>query len=373
MKSRRIRDLGEGEAPAYVPGGNLVSVAANGSLVAQPFDLESATATGPPQVLAADLSRAIDYAVSERGMLVYRSGTLSGTMSVADRAGVEKVLPFTVDGATHYDNPRYSPDGRRLVVSAGFSPGHKLVVLDLVTGTSLLMTFSGNSEFADWTPDGRSIVYVKDDSLVAEQPADRSAPERVLLSAGGNEIARVSVAGPWLAYAVRPRILTRGGPDARRSSNVFIVPRDGSGEPRAYQASGFGVYAPALSPGGERLAFVSDETGRPEVYIGSVPVAGGRQAVSPGGGREPVWSRDGRTLYYRTLARDLVAVDVGSGPGSAVTSRRTLFKGNAELSPDGSDFDVHPTNGSFLLLRSRTVDTELVVVTDAFGRRPQAP
>lgn len=81
-----------------------------------------------------------------------------------------------------------------------------------------------------------------------------------------------------------------------------------------------------------------------------------------------MWSRDGRTLYYRTLDGELIAVKLSPGAQLAVASRASVFRTNAELSVNGADFDVHPNGNSFLMMRSRTVDTRLMVITDAFGR-----
>jgi serine/threonine-protein kinase len=355
-----VRDLTEGSGAASVAG--YLVIERGGSLVAQRYDARTGGLAGPPTAIAGDIARATDFSVSEQGMLAFGSGSTGGVLASVDRRGLVALLPIRVEGASHFDNPNYSPDGRFLAVAAGHSPGHELFVIDIARGTSLRMTFSGGTEFADWTPDGRALVYQKDDTLLAMQPADRSAPERILLSTGKRRIFRISVAGGWIAYAVAPF-------DSPHGSDIHLLPlgADRSAD-RVYQATPYGELAPALSPDGRWMAYVSDESGRDEVYLSSVPVAAAREPISTAGGREPVWDRDGRTLYYRTPTGDLVAVTLGAGARPTVVARTILPHTDAELSSDGADFAAQPRGGGFLMMRSRTSDLRIVVETDALAR-----
>ena len=113
--------------------------------------------------------------------------------------------------------------------------------------------------------------------------------------------------------------------------------------------------APRFSPDGRWLAFLSDESGRDEVYIQPFPGPGPRTVVSTAGGREPVWSPDGTELYYREPGRPgLMAVSVQTEPELRVGAPLSLFEGRfEELSPlvGAAYYDVHPDGDRFVMVR----------------------
>ncbi len=346
----------DGARPVYSAAGYL-TVARGGSLVAQSYEPRRGAMSGSPRTLTDNLSRPIDYDISARGLLAYQSGTAGAAVDFVEN-GVAREINVPVN-ANHYDSPRISPDGRRLAVAmGGIAGGHQIVVHDIERKTTLRLTFSGNSEYLAWTPDGRSLVY-SGDSLVRIQPADRSAPERVILSVGPRIINQVSVGGKWLAYALQD-------PADANTSDIFITSLD-SAQGQPYQATPFGETAPALSPDGKWLAYVSDESGRAEVYASAVPVAGAREVISNNGGQEPVWSRDGRTLFYRTIEGAVVAVSITGQGSPTVAGRREIFRSSHELSEGGSDYDVLPDGKGLVMVRSARTGAPIVVLTDAFS------
>jgi eukaryotic-like serine/threonine-protein kinase len=347
----------DGARPVYSAAGYITVARGGGSLVAQSYDPRKGATSGSPRTLTDNLSRPIDYDISARGLLAYQSGTAGGAVDFVEN-GAAREIAIPVN-ANHYDSPRISPDGRRLAVAmGGMAGGHQIVVHDLERNTTLRLTFSGNNEFLAWTPDGRSLVYAGD-SLVRIQPADRSAPERILLSAGPRITNQVSVGGKWLAYAVQD-------PADASTSDIFIALLD-STRGRPYQATPFGETAPALSPDGKWMAYVSDESGRAEVYASAMPVAGAREVISNNGGQEPVWSRDGRTLFYRTLEGAVIAVSITGQGSPTVAGRREIFRSSHELSEDGSDYDVLPDGKGLVLVRSARAGAPIVVLTNAFS------
>ncbi|MEO7648721.1 MAG: protein kinase, partial [Gemmatimonadaceae bacterium] len=346
----------DGSRPVYSRAGYL-TFARGASLVTQSFDARRRVTSGSPRTITDNLSRPIDYDISANGLLVYQSGTAGGAMDFVENGAVRNVaVPVE---ASHFDSPRIAPDGRRVALAVGTSPGHQIVIHDFERNTTLRLTFAGNNEFLAWTPDGRSLVY-GGDSLVKIQPADRSAPERTLITVTPRNVAQISVGGSWLAYAAY-------NPSDANSSDIFLSPLDAA-RPRPYQATPFSEVAPALSPSGKWLAYVSDESGRPEVYASSVPVAGAREVISNNGGLEPVWSRDERTLYYRTADGVLVAVSITGDASPRVAGRREIYRSSHEIAEDGSDYDVFPDGKRFVMVRSARAGAPLVVLTDAFGK-----
>jgi eukaryotic-like serine/threonine-protein kinase len=349
--------VGEGTRAIYTRSGHL-SFTRSLSLISQQFDTRKLALTGSPMTLTDELSRPIDFDVSGGGVLVYQSGRGGASLDIV-ASGQSQTIPIPID-ATHFDNPRISPDERLIAFAIGTSPGHQLLVHDLERNTNLRLTFvGGNHEYLAWAPDGRNIFYGSDSAIMI-QPADRSGEERLVLSIPGRQVARISVGGRWLAFAAR---------DATNEalSDIYLAALDAP-EPRVYLQTRFAERSPALSPDGRWLAYVSDESGRQEVYASSVPVPGAREVISSGGGAEPVWSRDGRTLYYRASDGTVTAASVEGGATPQVSSRRVVLQTSHDLSEDAADYDAFADGKRFVMLRSTRVGAPLVVITGAFRR-----
>ncbi|WP_411282083.1 TolB family protein [Gemmatimonas sp.] len=117
---------------------------------------------------------------------------------------------------------------------------------------------------------------------------------------------------------------------------------------------------PRVSPDGLWLAYVSNEAGREEVYVRSLAPGGGRVAVSSSGGGEPLWSRDGRRLFYRE-DRKLMVADIGLTPRIAVGARRVLFDRPFETDAFHPNYDVFPDGSGFVMVRTNDESRRLVV------------
>jgi Tol biopolymer transport system component len=120
----------------------------------------------------------------------------------------------------------------------------------------------------------------------------------------------------------------------------------GAQKPFAYLNSNFAELYPKLSPNGQWLAYASDETGRYEVYVTTFPTSGGKWQVSINGGLVPVWSRDGKELFYVGADRKMMVVELREGTKFDPGSPKPLF--DAKLDTQGGTFDVSP-DGRFLI------------------------
>ncbi|HSE27801.1 MAG TPA: protein kinase [Gemmatimonadales bacterium] len=363
----RVRVIGRGLRPQYTRAGYLVSATPDGAILAQRMDLRSGTADGAPIRIAEGVSVrgqwTADYAVSREGTLVYDVGHAEATVNLVGLSGETRHVPLDVEGVRHWDNPRFSPDGRYVVAAGQVEGIHQAFVLDLERGTSLRHTFEGNTEFIDWTPDGRRLVFVKAGTKLAEQAADRSGSERIVWEGDGSILGRVSVRGDWIAVG-------RSAPGQGGTGSDILVLRRDSAAPRTYLATRFEEVAPTISPDGRWLAYVSNETGRPEVYVGAFPdAAAGRRLVSTRGGAEPQWSADGRTLYYRARGGVLVAHEVQAAPELLVGPARQLFAAIYDESGDAADYDVHPDDDRFVMVTTRPVGSRLVWILNAVPAR----
>jgi len=372
-----------GMQPQMTGSGHLLVALGGGSLAAQAFDPRTGKTSGAVEYLADGVfvSRAggwSDYAVSWNGTLLYRLGGIRPQMALVQADGSARGLGMDLDGVSHYDSPRFSPDGRRLALVASMTGGHRIMVMDLDRGSLLRVTLDGNSEHFDWTDDGDSLIVARDYRELAIYPANRGGEGRVILptvdSVGvARAIGRVSVSGPWVAFAYEGAgsqlLRTTGLPSdilvARRGSDVTVQP---------YAATQFRESSPAIAPNGRWMAFVSDETGRDEVYVSAFPTPAGRQSVSLDGGGEPVWASDGRTLYFRSQSGGVIAARVRADGASFVVDRLDALPiGGYELSPDGADYDVAPGAASFAMIESRTSGSSLVIVLNALTGTGKSP
>ncbi len=356
-----------GVSGRYLPTGHLV-YARGEALFAVPFDLGRLEVTGQPVPVVADL--AVDasdgraaFAVSDNGTLAYvAASTLGSNMEMVwvDRSGSASA-PIAEPG--RYKEPRLSPDGRRLAVTLE-RPGEAqdVWVLDLIRGTRTPLTSGGANDFAPlFTPDGAQIVFESERPVfdLYIRPTDAGAPAAPLVVSQFDKVpGSFTPDGRTLlfSHSLLPH------------SQLWTVPLDGSGAPEPLLVSESGaLVSPILSPSGSWLAYVSDESGRDEVYLTRYPeVRSGRRLVSTAGGRDPRWTRSGRELTYLS-GQQMIAVSVDPLSGE-LGAPVTLFTGDYWSSSNTWTHDVTPDGERFLLLRrpAGTEPRQVIVVTNWF-------
>jgi Tol biopolymer transport system component len=185
-----------------------------------------------------------------------------------------------------------------------------LWILDRATGTATQFTSDPTAEYSPvWSPDGRSIVYSSNRSgsleLYRRDVTGEQGEETRLVAAGTDPVAQSwSPDGRFLAYVVF---------DPQTHLDVWILPMAGDPTPRPFLRSPFSERQPQISPDGRWLAYVSDESGREEVYVQAFPTSGPTSRVSVNGGADPRWRRDGKELFFVAEDRQLNAVSVDAG------------------------------------------------------------
>ncbi len=339
----------------YAGHGALVFVTGNQMLYGVRFDPHSLRTEGDPVQLGGPvasmplgLSR---VAVSRTGSVAYAPRNPSELALVDPKGEVRALLSRPVE----YHNPRFSPDGRSISVDINDPTGRDVWVYSLDQGTLTRVTFDNDGHDAVWARDGRSLFYIASRSgrsVLLRTQMNGSPPEQLTESA-------VSAPGVWLADG-RLLVVTAG--ESRLEGWNIMV--DSAGTLAPFIATAFTEAWPAISPDGRWLAYVSDASRRLEVYLQPVDGSGVRIQVSVDGGSEPVWSSDGRTLYYRRTAasgHELVAAAVAPGDPPRVASRKAVldladFEG-AEPHPN---FDV-AADGRMVMVR-RTRDPNLVLM-----------
>jgi Tol biopolymer transport system component len=276
------------------------------------------------------------FSVSAAGTLVYLRQSIlfpPRELTWVDRRGAEE--PSGVDSRVS-SNPRLSPNGRQLALAV-FDDSDDIWVHELDRGTSTRLTFELTAEDNPvWTPDGRTVIYRKERPQydLYWRPADGSRPQELLYTSPLDKMPRsVSPDGELLAFEQS---------DPETQNDIWLLSLEGKGEPTPLIRTPFDESNPEFSPDGRWLAFSSEESGRSEVYVLALRGGGGKLRVSIEGGSMPVWSRDGKELFYRNgRAMMAVAIDEDSRPGRP----RLLFEGLYE-----STYDV-AADGRFLMVK----------------------
>jgi len=383
------RNVIGGTQPRYALSGHLVYAQA-GTLMAAPFDLQRLTTTGAPVpvvqgLLQSPFSGGAQYSISATGSLVYVPGGVQATqrrLVWVTRNGAEQPLAVP---AHAYRAPRLSPDGRQVAISVE-EQETQIWLYDLARGTSTRLTFEGTAnQFPSWTPDGKRIAFEsnKEGPLnVFWQLADGSGGlERLTTSESANIPMSWSPDGQLLAFVeVDPTtgydiwVLRLGD----RSANSGQLPSVGSGQVRKAQPflrTALNESVPRFSPDGRWLAYISDESGRWEVYVLPYPGPGGKYQISTDGGTEPVWNPNGRELFYRSGDK-MMAVDITTQPGFAAGTPRMLFEGQYVLTPGTvPNYDVSRDGQRFLMIKaveqSQAAPTQINVVLNWFEELKQ--
>jgi serine/threonine-protein kinase len=365
LQTDSVRYLVPGASPHFLSTGHLVYTTPNGALLAAPFDPDRMALTGNPvSLLQGVLVRAswnAEIAIARNGTLLYLGGQSGGyDLTLTDSTGAGRVL---LQDLTDAQAPRFSPDGRRIAFAAAPEGPAEIWIFDRTLETVSRLTFEGNVLYPAWTPGGDSVYYSTDAGSssrdIWRRAADGSGmPERVLERAGDQyEIALPANGGVAL---LREVTATGSGLD------LYTLPLRPAGEPRPWIVTEFSERAPSLSPDGRWAAYTSNESGQDEIYVRAVPEPAGRWQVSSGGGTEPLWASDGRTIYYRR-ADTLFATAVQTVPTFAVGQRRTVFTTPFEQLNNHANYDRHPRTGEFVVM-TETQDnaTTMVVVLNWF-------
>jgi serine/threonine-protein kinase len=338
-------------------GGYLIYVRIDGALMAAPFDAGSLRAGEPLQILDSIVTRGwlTPAALSASGSLLYQRGGLASQLVSIDLRGVARVL---LDSARVYAHPRLSPDGRRIAFEVQAGASNEVWIADLAGQTAERLTREGFSDRPEWTPDGKRVMYVSSRTTANSlwwQAADGSGAADSLYEAP--DAIREGVFTPD-GHAIVYRMDT---PDSNR--DLYLLPLGGDRKPVPLLTSIDDDKQPRVSPDSKWLAYVSDHSGREEVYVRPLTGEGARVAISSGGGGEPLWAPDGNRLYYRAGAR-MIAVHVTTSPTFAVTTRDTLFEGPYTTEPYHPNYDVTPDGKGFVMVRPVEKNRQLVMVVN---------
>src|SRR5687768_11031291 len=347
---------------ARLAGDHLIVVRDNGSLAAVPFDAGKRRPSGSPLVLGDSINAevpAIDVTVD--GTLVYwRSGGAGfGHPVFVDRTGV--VEDLRPKWSSSFLTPRVSADGSKLAVELFFSGASDTWLRDLRTGvTQRLTSGTETSGRPAWHPDGKSIALISDRSgpVLPYQLRLGDADMRPLGRFDPRGIFHVEWArgGEWLILRTDDQAPGKGDILALRPAIDSVA--------RPVVATEFSEYAPSISPDGKYMAYVSNQSGRYEVWVCTFPDGQERWQISNAGGSEPGWSRSGNELFYVSEGH-LVSAAVTTAAGFQVSPAQRLFPAGQFVLYGifNRNYDVMPDDRRFLMIRrDEEQSTRLVAV-----------
>ncbi len=314
----------------YVPTGHILYVQ-DATLFALPFDLQRLEATASQMPVLEGIESqpgdgASQFDVSENGILSYVSGSASlmaFPIAWVDRAGRTETL-WAEEGI--YGAPRLSPDGRRLALSVLRDNNWDVWTYDLDRAVATRLTF-GEGYDADpvWSPDGKWIAFASDREgppTVFRKRTDGSGEAERLHEPGIVDFAAPITWSPDDDVIIIQTNTASGGDD------LFFLRLGVEDKVEPFRATPFSEASPAFSPDGRWIAYESNETGRPEVYVSSYPPGGGKWQISDSLGAQPRWSQTGRELFFRSTD-GIMAVEVDGRGGSFKAGRpQSLFSGS---------------------------------------------
>ena len=347
--------------PRYLPTGHLL-YAAGDELLAVPFDVDELEVTGSPIPILDNVSREENgipqISFSKAGSIAYVPGDPASeerTLVWVDRKGTVQPLD---DSRRYWSFPRLSPDGKRLAVAIG-RESHDIWIYELDRGALTRLTFDGTNLNPLWTPDGDRVTFQSS----REGPlqgfwiaADGSGtPERIMHGDVVSWPSSWSPDGRHLAYVQY---------DSATVADIWLLALDGEKRPRPFLNTAFYEVSPVFSPDGRSIAYESNETGRYEVYVRRVS-GRGKWQVSTEGGAEPLWSRDGKELFYRNGDK-MMAVSIQLEPEFKAGKPRVLFEGRfaSPVSPSltGRNYDVTPDGRRFVMIKESEQESASVQI-----------
>ncbi len=373
LETGQTREITAGAMARYLPSGHLVYTISNvsglpleGTLYAVPFDIDTLELIGDPAPVIESVGGFLGcrYAISDSGTLAYIPGTgvtvnpLESTLVWVDLKGNEEALSAPPNIYLH---PKISPDGNRIALVVTEQENKEIFIWDDVRKTLNKLTFDKSNNLVPiWTPDGERILYYSDH----ENP---NSGDVYWKAADGTGNAEKLVSDPDLPlipyalssdgkYLVMQEIVTQTNVDI----SILLMGNDRKRIPLPPLQTKFVEGQPKISPDDRYIAYLFSSTDENEVYVRPFPdVDTGIWQVSQGGGHSPLWSPDGRKLFYISNDDFVMEVDVETKPKFVKGTPKILFKFKytGVSTNGGTPWDIHPDGKRFLMMKGPGTDT----------------
>ncbi len=330
------------------PGGKGYLVYVNrGTLFAVPFDPEKLETSGSPRPVLQQISYSAmvgsaKLSFSRTGTLVYRSHDIDASRVLIQWLDADGKTQPLLDKPGLFVQPRISPDGERLAV-ANDDLKSGIWIYDIRRDTLSPLTGEKDGFSPVWTPDGRYIVYQAPDGMSFARADGGSKPQPLTESKEIQHPAAFSPDGKWLAFYQM----------GAQGFDLWTVPMEREGEklkagkPEFQRTNNFGNRGASFSPDGRWLAYSSNESGGSQVYVRAFPDKGGHWQVSSDGGTSPIFSRNGKEMFFFDVQDDRIMVVNYSVKGdSFVAEKPRVWSGQSVAltmsGAVGAQYDVAP-------------------------------
>jgi len=359
----------------YVGSGHLIFVR-DKVLMAVSFDVEKLRPTGSPVPLGNDnigldeIRQTPQIAISDNGTIIYvaaselRKKELVWELVWLDPNGIPESLAARADAC---EKPRVSPDGQQIAVGirSPKEPNIRVHIYDVQGRTFTPLTSEGESCYPQWSPDQKRIAFwgsvrgTEGKGVYCTIVGATARPERLASEPyPGGHLHPHSWSQNLLACTVY---------DPKTLEDIWVVDTAGKQKPKPVFSTEHREYHPAFSPDGSWLAYVLEKSGQPaEIYVREFPDGGQQWIVPTRGATNPVWSRNGRELYY-TCENKMMAVTVPSETNFPIA--RPLFSFSDTIVPGGRlgrNYDVLDDRRFLMVKMSDYTGDQLVVARNWF-------
>jgi eukaryotic-like serine/threonine-protein kinase len=366
-------------APSADPARGRLLFMREGTLMAQSFDSRQLELVGEPTAVAdkvGSLFLSGSFSVSANGVLAYRRASAPSALTWYDRQG--KVLSISREPGAYTYTVALSPDGARVattrVAPSVTGPKQGIWLHEFGRNVSARLTFDVDPDEAPvWSPDGSRIAFAATraggDGLY-QKNSNGAGKEEVLIPPTNSYMISNdwSHDGRFLLYTIQ---------DPKTKNDLWVAPLTAdaqlSGPPTPFANTEFSEQQGQFSPDGRWIAYVSDESGRPEVHVQAFPVptgGGSKTLISRDGGTQPRWRRDGKELFYVSLDGKMMAVDVSSGQAFKTSVPRVLFQApiyGDDSAPSLFRWDTTADGKRFLVDTMESSPEPLTVVLNWMG------
>ena len=333
---------------AYAPPGYLLFVREQ-TLVAQPFNVDKLQLTGEAVPIVERVGRVAVtarglFSVSETGVLVYRSlSTGVSQLTWFDRTGRQL---GTIGPPAAYSVIRLSPDEKRIALQRldDEKGTFDIWLIELTRGTPTHLTFDPANDLSPiWSPDGTRIAFASNREgtpNLYQKLSSGAGNDELLFKSGDAKLPNDwSPDGRYILYQERSP-----------SWDLWVLPLFEERKPVIFLQTDFAESYGRFSPDGRWITYVSNESGKREVYVRGFPASGGQWQISNGGGEQPHWRRDGKELFYVSPDKELMAVEVNGSSGTFEAGiPKALFELGINSTDRFSDYEVTRDGQRFLV------------------------
>jgi serine/threonine protein kinase/Tol biopolymer transport system component len=334
------KELFAGQGARYLDTRHLVYVQ-GGNLFAVPFDADKIKVTGGHVPIIQDVKGLPPrYAVSDSGALVYVKGEVGLSakriLVWVDRNGNEEAIEEAPPRAYAYTH--LSPDGTRVALDIRDQESD-IWIYDLARETLSRLTSDPAEDYGGiWTPDGTKVVYGRAGNIYMQRADGSGSPE--LLHEGEGFAHAFSPDGKYL-------LITDQSP-----YNIRLLSTDAGEAPKQLLTSKFNEYNAHISPDGRWIAYQSDISGSLEIYVRPFPnVNDNLYKISTEGGERPLWSENGRELFYFLSPGIMMSVPIETSPSFKAGAPKVLFKGEYQSPANATQYSVTPDGKRFLMMK----------------------